>query len=401
MENNKNMQLTEEQIETIADALDEAVLGTPLEDIAKMPSNNGKLERSPEEITETGESAKVMVEVDPNSGEHRIAGAVDDSEEEETFEQMAERIQNSEIKLDETPITDEELEEYIKNKDSNGSMLTEVCGDMDLSADSIKKLLEIVNRKMNKEDFNIYKEFPDEIKQIIVNYMMAGGIPAYTNQGKQFRNMLSEQLINEFITNIGMERIKNDFNKEIEDLFKKGSDELAESVIGYTTERNQKYREYANNMEDEEKKEKVLSILDRIDEAYNLTELKEFSKRCKIKPIEFEKTNNRVYAPFLDKYTNSNFNIYDINLARPILLRNLQLENYEVTEKDIDAFFISFCKQCQNMSPENVLDHAYMYYVIYNIVLSDINKGKSIEVSKEYLANVAEVITNLRGRNKY
>lgn len=400
-ENTSNTQLTDEQIEYISEQMDNEIKGTSLEDLANMPSNQGKLERSAAEITEVGEQSKVAVMVDPNTGEHKIVGPADDNIDEETFEEMAQRIQNNEISFNESPITEEEIINHIANTDNSNQILSEVCGDIDLPPESIKKLLEIVNRKINREEFNVYREFPEEIKEMVNKYMTNGSIPLHSKEGKQFRNMISEQLIQEFITNINMDRIKHDFSKELEDLFAKGSNELADSIIGYTTERNQMYRKYAEEMEDPEKKEKVMIILDQIDEAYNLTNLKEMAKSCKIKPIELEKPFNRVYQSFLSKYKDSSYNIYDIAMARPILFRNLNnyFEDEEITEKDIDAFFICFCKQCKNMSPEIVTEHAYMYYVMYNIVLTDLNKGESVEVSTNFLKNVKEVICNLRERN--
>ena len=99
------------------------------------------------------------------------------------------------------------------------------------------------------------------------------------------------------------------------------------------------------------------------------------------------------------KYKYSNYNIYDINLAIPILARNITDEDHEYTDKDIYAFFIVFCKQCMNKSPEVVIDHAYMYYVLYNIVLLDMNKGEAKNVSDEFKENVREVIANIKTRN--
>ena len=52
------------------------------------------------------------------------------------------------------------------------------------------------------------------------------------------------------------------------------------------------------------------------------------------------------------------------------------------------------------MKPDVTTDHAFMYYVLYNVVLVDMNKGESAQVSIDFLKNVAEVIDNLRARNK-
>jgi hypothetical protein len=214
--------------------------------------------------------------------------------------------------------------------------------------------------------------------------------------------MLAEQIIQEFITNISMDRLKHDFNKELENIFVQGGSEIADTAIGYTQERNQMYRDYAEKIEDPEKKEKMYAILGKIDEAYALTDLKEFSKNCKIKRIEIEKPEQRVFNDFLRKYEDSAFNIYDIKVALPVLVRNLAEYFPEKKYEPLDSimFFICFCKFCRNMKPDVTTDHAFMYYVLYNVVLVDMNKGESAQVSIDFLKNVAEVIDNLRVRNK-
>lgn len=406
MESTENTKLTDEQVDDIAKQLDDAIKGTTLEDIAKLPSNNGVEEREITEDTEKGSLSMYNVQVDPNTGEHKIIGNADsDTIDSETFEEMCERIKNQDIKLDSSPISEEEIIQYIANS-MNGEespILAEMCSDVDIDPEVLKELLVIVNRKMNREDFNIYKALPDQIKKMIDDYMLKAKISGMSQEAKQFRNMLCESLIDEFITNISLNRITTDFNKEVESIFSKSSEEIAESVVGYTEERNKAYREAAEKIDDPEKKEKILTILDRIDEGHNLTELKEFAKKCKIKPIEFEKPN-RIFDSFLLKYKDSQYNIYDISMARPILYRNLNegLETPEFNDKDINAFFIVFCKQCLNFKSENPVDHAYMYYAIYNIILLDINKSDLTRaVSDEFLENVKEVIYNCRERNHF
>lgn len=404
-ENIQNTQITEEQAEQIATEIDKSVEGTALEELGDLPSNNGKIERTPEEIAagEKGTVARVLVGRDPNTGEHRVEGPVTSEAQEETFEEMAERISNSEIKLDETPITKEEIQDYIKTSGTDETgLLAEVADGANLSDAAIIELLEIVNRKMKKEEFNVYKAYPQEIRDMIDKYMVQGQIPLHSADGKRFRNMIAESMIDEFITNISLSRIQHDFSKEMEELFNKGTKEIAETVVGYTQERNQMYRDYAEKIEDPEKKEKMYAILGKIDEAYALTDLKEFSKNCKIKPIEIEKPEQRVFNDFLRKYEDSAFNIYDIKVALPVLVRNLAEYFPEKKYEPLDSimFFICFCKFCRNMKPDVTTDHAFMYYVLYNVVLVDMNKGESAQVSIDFLKNVAEVIDNLRARNK-
>jgi hypothetical protein len=133
-------------------------------------------------------------------------------------------------------------------------------------------------------------------------------------------------------------------------------------------------------------------ILDRIDEANNLTELKEFAKKCKIKSIELEKSK-KVFESFLDKYRTSSNNIYDISVACKSMIRNINKNGSNYTEDEIIAFYVAFCKQVRNYDESNPLDHAYMYYVLYFAATIDGDK------SGKFIENVKEVVANAKSRN--
>lgn len=399
MDNNENTKLTDEQVEQILEVMDDNLKESEsLSTIASLPSNNGVEESTSKE---TGSMKKVKVTVDPVTGEHAIVGGMDEEDgtgDNETFEEMCARLEN-ELDTDSvmsSPLTKDDMSAYVNNKDNKQfSMLSSIQDE--LTDEEIMKLLEITNRRIAKEEFNIYKEFPEKIQNLIDDYAGRSGVTD-RNTYNRLRNAVSDSIIDEFITNIKMEKATVDLNKEIETLFEKGSGEIADTIIGYTKERNEKYREYANGLDDEDKKEKLNGVLDSIEEAYNLTQLKEFAKKCKIKKIEVEKPDRQhnIIDSFLRAYDGSKYNIYNIYSAESILARHFK---EEFTIKDIRAFFILFCKQCLNYSPNDALQHAYMYYVMYNIVLVDVNKGNSKEVSDKFLDNIREVINNLKVRN--
>ena len=399
MEENKNTQLTDEQVEQIIDATNEAIAGTSLEKIAQFPSNNGQEETDPA-TREPGEKRMMQVAVDPNTGEHAVIGPAS-IEDDETFEEMLARIENSDMEaIAEAPITETEIIDYIsKEKNGSDTVLQMLTDDFSISDDAVRQLLKIVNKKIKKEDVDVYKEFPDEIKKMVDKYIISQQVPIFSKEGKRFRNMVCEELINEFITNISLNRTMTDFNKELESLFTKASEEIGDMAIGYTSEKNAQLRKFAENMEDSEKKEKLLNVIERLDDAYSLNSLKEFAKKCKIKKYELERPD-KVFKGFLSKYMESPYNIYDINVVRPIIGRYINADSeVEYNTTDINAFFIAFCKQCQNMHSNVPIDHAYMYNVIFNISLIDINKGDNKHISDTFVQNVRDVIDNLRIRN--
>ena len=399
----KSATISEEDMkkaEEIAESLDEVVQANEnLTMVKNLPSNNGVEERVPTE-EDKGESKKVMMQVNPNTGESFVA-TDEEVPEHKSFEEVVDSMDDYEdIDLDDSPVSEDEIKESIENKDG---VLGEIDNDFNLSPAGIQGLIRVINMKLKKEKFNTYKEFPEEIQNMIDEYMKKSNIPPFTKEGKTFRNMISDSLLDEVTTNIQSSRMSRDFNKEIESIFEEGASEIADTVIGFTKERNEAYRKYAEGLEDEEKKKKILEILDQIEEAFNLTTLKEFAKKQKIKKIEIDKCD-RVFRGMMDKYESSVYNIYDIKMAIPILFRNLNNNGADgvlYSDKDIKAFFVCFCKQCLNMKPSNVLEHAYMYYVLYNCVIMDINKGENRKTSEDFMENIKEVINNIRERNNF
>ena len=392
--------ITNEQAMQVAEVMEEIKNNSKdLSAVANLPSNNG-VETSTS--TEKGEYKMVDTKVDPITGETSIVNTEVNTEDNETFDEMCARLEKGEFKnVDNSPISKEELQSSLSDSSIEG------IDSISTDNETIMALLDLVNRKLKKENFNVYKEMPEKVKALINENAGTAGVPFNSNQYRSMRNMMAEALLDEFTSNIMTERASLDLNKEIEEIFAKGTAEIGDSIIGYTTERNAKYREAAEKLDDPEKKENLLHVLDEIDEAHNLSRLKEFSKKCKIRSIDIEnagKNKKSVYDfdSLNRKYEDSQYNIYSIYSAETILARNI-INNYpNMSDNAMQyarAFLLAFCKQTSSYTPSNTFNHAYMYYVLYNIVIMDINTGNSKPVSLEFLANIKECIDNLIARN--
>lgn len=389
--------LSEENIEAINKVMEDNIENSEeLKIIKDLPSNNN-VEENTDKIE--GEYKIANTILDPNTGESKIV-STEDTVDDTTFEQLLEDIDSGKIQvdIDDSPITEEELKENID------ALAPTEDTKFDLSDEAMQELLVIANRRMKKEEFSVYKEFPTEIQKMIneaIGIPFENGSPAIsTNESRAIRNAMAEQLLDEFIMKISFERARMDLNKEIENVFKEGVKDIAEYSVGYTQERNAAYREYAEGLEDEEKKTKLLETLDTIDTAYSLDPLKEFAKTCKIKKYDIEEPKN-YFRDFLNKYSNSSYNIYDIKLTLPILERHI-VDNEVYNNADVIAFLVCFCKYIKNFKVENILEHSFMYYVIYNIVLIDSNTSeKTKEVSDKFIENIKEVMNNLKERNSF
>lgn len=394
--------LTEEQVEQINEIMEEASENNPdLKVIKDLPSNNGIEEN--EGNTEEGEMKLAHVSIDPTTGENRIIRTIDEDSDEfndittDTFEDLVKAVEEGDInvKIDDSPITEKELRDIVELDENDNISLTN---------EEYKTLLDITNRRMNKEEFNIYKLLPEPIKKIInetIGISTNSDNPIVTKEMRTVRNVMAESYIDNSIMNITMSRARADLNKEVEEIFKKTEKDVAEYTIGYTQERNKSYREQVEAMEDGDKKNSLLKTLDTIDSAYSLEPLKEFAKTCKIKKYDLENPKN-YFRDFTAKYSTSEYNIYDIKLTPSILERKIvNVEGNETyNNADVLAFLVCFCKYIRNFKCENILEHTFMYYVIYNIVMMDANTSeKTIGVSDEFANNIRQVMDNLKERN--
>ena len=90
------------------------------------------------------------------------------------------------------------------------------------------------------------------------------------------------------------------------------------------------------------------------------------------------------------KYMNNKLVINDINLVYDILTR---VSNY--SEDTIKKFIILFTKICMNYSPENVIEHTYMYYTIKNILSLSFTNEEDSDFIRELKDNLYNVLDKL------
>jgi hypothetical protein len=238
--------------------------------------------------------------------------------------------------------------------------------------------------------------------------MIDNGVHGYNAKTNEIRNMLASTLIDEFITNISINKSIDTFNNEMEDLFKKTGEEFSKMYKEYDTERT-KYLEAALEKipEGDPKRETITKVLDSINDAYKLDRLKAATGKIRIKNFDREKPE-RIFSDFEFKYKNTDYKVYPIKMVAKTLHKHL-IDNIKETlpenlsEEDKLAradvlasietldFLILFCKFCMNYKPSIPEDHAFMYYTLYNIMLLDVYKGEEYEdFSKGFINNIVE-----------
>lgn len=383
---NLDEKLTDEQIDQIKDDFGKVInflKDVDLESTKGKPFNDYESKPNYDPNT-VGDNEKVImsVGVNPATGE-RIMLSPNDSKD-ISMDSIADSIDSF---YDDESITEEDIKDNLKK----GDMFKEG----DIPEEDIAILVSIANRMIKKENFNIYKACPDSIQIMVDNYIVSGGSDLRTLERRlgisnrsvnEMRNSITKSLMDRFIDNIRREKHR-DFARDLELFYQQYTDDITDIGEISIMDRNKHYRDYISKIEDPNRKRKMEVIIDRIDDAFSLNELKEYSKKCKIKDIELRKYN-KIFNEFLNKYKNSYNNIYDINLAKTILTRILK------SEIDAVAFLICFCSYCKNFKDSNIKDHTFMYYVLYYCVMIDVS-----DASVEFINNIEEVVSNLKAKN--
>lgn len=355
-----------------------------VQDAMNMNNNNDDivaLRNSKEDTPEEGQMTNVYVAIDPVTGENRIVGEVDQEiEEEKSLSDIGSSISDEPVK-----ITEDIINKCFENNESFVGKIHNI------SDESIKEFLKIIEKyNKTKEDVK-YKDLPKEFQDIITKFAIQSGHSVNEIGFYNIRNEIAQMFIDETITNIGIDDIVASYYREVENIYKATDDHISTIIKDYADKRSKIIEDAAKNITDPEKKKVAENIIDSIHDAYALERLIECAKEHKIKIKNYDlERPEKVYRDFLYKYQNSPSNIYSINVVASVLRRHLNSDD----PKDTDRFLILFCKFCRDYNPEDIAQHSFMYYVTYNIVLLDAYKNKEYdEFAPDFLDNIRKVIS--------
>jgi hypothetical protein len=387
----------EEETSSLIDRIDEDIKNDSARNVLDYNAGKPKFEdisasdrEYTEEETKDEEKTNINVIIDPVTGEHKITGLDHESEDKE-FNDLVDQINSSDDDYFEIKdLSEDDIKSYTNNPDKNG-VLSDLASNNDgfaISPQGYTSIIDIIERRGKMENFNVYKSLPPEVKKLIDDYIKTTPATALpTKELNRFKNQLAESIISEFVMNIQINKSKQDFATDLEKIY---ATDNKNNKFESEEERFKAYNAEADKIEEADKKKRMKDILAKINEARQLDTLAEFAKTCKIKKIEVEKYQSRIFNTFLGKYKTSAKNIYDINIGLSVVTRHM-LE-YECTFEEAIKFMIVFCKFVQNYSPDNYLEHAYMYYVLYYCAMLDTEK------SKTYTDNIFKVISAIRER---
>ena len=371
--------LNDEQVKQISDFLEE----NKSDQVKEMEEIIAKVEVNPDAPLEEDDINVSINEI----GKPVLTKSDEEEEDLSIYSDLFEDGVIPEVDFNKEEVTDELIVKACK----------EVLG---CNVSDSNKLLNIIKEyrplsEEEKENYPLYVKLPDSIKKQI--NAMNGNTKTYRNQ---IARTLIDNIIKESVIDKEFDNVKDLMGSIAKELDMSNTVEMYTKYQKGLMEDN--LRAHADKVReegDEEKAKKLNEISDAYHESYTFDKLKEEiinnGGKFKIKPIEIEKIESRVFDGFNAKYNKSDFMIP--NIVEAMMIATDKLTDYEV--KDIMKFFIVFCKYCRDFTPENVAQHTFMYYSLMNIItlnFEDVNEDN--EFAKRIRKAVSEVIDLIKER---
>lgn len=358
--------LTDEQVDEIVNVLEKerkSILEVPTE------------EESYELI-----EAEADVKVDPKTGEYTVLSEKDNE-------------------LANKKIADSTITEVVKDMNNDEQLEKDYLQDMVDNPEEALQLFEVINRIRAGEKFSVYNALPQSIKNIVDN-MNSGSIA--------MRNEIAKDLMKTFIEGIESEKELVDFNDAFQKEVQETVGDLSELYSSVLEDRCGKLEEVIKELEGKGKNEEAKtykelliafndshSLVRQLDALDNMSGIRKALRRA-TKPGYLD----RAIQYFNYKYTlrkNKKLIIKDMSNVPMILLRVLNKSGQDrtFTMDDVYQYVMLLCEVCKNYSPDNPVEHQFMYYSVNNIIALDFVEMEKSEFNKELIQNIVKVIDKI------
>lgn len=293
-------------------------------------------------------------------------------------------------------LSDEKIEAHLrKNAEDN----------FDMPDEEIIQLLSAVSKYRHEEKCNFYNELPPTIQKMVDSLIESNGMPPI-----QMRNNVAKFLLQEFVGQAELDNIFIDFETSLNEALKIPS--LGDLYSEHTREIMEvKIPEIIEKIKDTEPKnaELLQGIKDRFEMSYSLSIMKDhFESNARTRKLM--RRDWKKYESFCGEYNlrnhRSQFKMPDckgiINALDKVFIEDAALDKesrvYEmgITEMDIDKFIVLFCRVPITMDPNNILDAAYMYYALRNILSLGMTNENRTPFAAELINNICDIIEFIR-----
>ena len=371
MQENEKTILTDEELETLTNSLEKNASDS--EDTKAIREAKKRLEEMEEELKlEDGG----MVDVVPNENTGEVV-----------LTEVQEQYKDTDSSLSE--IAEGKLDE--KNTENfNNNLKNSISTQFDIPDEEIKELISVIMRYRSGESFSVYNALPETVKKFVNVMAMELGTP------RDKYNMIAKSVLDQFIAEANIDQEFIDFQKALEKEL-----EIPNMIDMYSEHNKERMEvtilESADKLQEQypEKAEMLRQVSKTFTETYKFTRLKDCLANDP-KVMRKLRRSKTLYKRYCDEFNyknkDSQYKINDIYMVGKVLNKVLPSD---ILVDDIYKFVTLFCKTCEDLNPNDVVDCAYMYYFIKNIIMLEYADEAKTEFSKELISNIINMINEI------
>lgn len=305
-----------------------------------------------------------------------------------------------------------------------------------LTDDETIQLLETIKMMNNKKDYPVFDNLPKPMQDVINSLMAENQIP------DKHKNAIARTVINEMLSDAGMQEAFVDLQKALDDALNIPS--IADMYSEHTKEVMEvRIPEMAENIKDAEpeKAKLLMNVKEAFTKSYTFSfarEMYENNARIRKAVRRYDMEIKRALEEFNFRNSKSNFLMNDVR-EMPDILKHIFIEepseilahmatiddsiknridsgdlaeavklagipnmekiyDMDISETDIQKFCVMICKSCENMDPTNIVDASYMYYMMKNIIMLKHTQEAKTDFAAELISNICDTIAFIRNK---
>jgi len=317
------------------------------------------------------------------------------------------------------------MEEAIKEVFENGgkipenSIIPQPESDNPMNEEEMMEFVSLISKYKKDRNYPVYKNMPESMKETVRQLAIANNIPASN------WNSVACMILDEFISDSKIDDAFVDLEKAIDEALE------MPSVIDLYSEHTKNVMEtyipeMAEKIKDEfpDKAARLLEVRDAFIRSYTFSFAKDsYDTNARVRKAirRWEREGNRCLDSFNLLNSRSNFKMNDVRQIPEILIDILMNEPHQVasmheesgeeipekykklidldfTVEDVTKFCILICESCRNLDPNNVVDAAYMYYMIKNIIVLKHTQEAKTDFATELINNICDTIVFIRNK---
>ena len=397
--------LSDQDIQDITETINDSVENNPNTELYEQAKEQADAQPVGSDVVE----AKAKIILDPITGAPKqIVEEVDEEDDEDedfhlqSFEEM---LADESIGTQDIDVSTLEISNDSVNSVFNVAF-PEISGkftEMDYMM-----IMTAIKRVQKGEEFPYFNAMPQIIKDAI-NGMI--GPQLGTDMGnyvKEGRNYIAKSFLDDIINNEFLDAATLDLQKTIAEGNKQKEMNIKQDDYWYNVRKY--FLEDLINKSNKARAEGKTEEADRYDltreqftQSYTYKEMRELyntTGKLKIKKIQIEKFD-RECREFNCRYQKTQTVIQDISALLPCLNRHVNGRFGLNTLKEFICIFIKYT-WIKNMSPNNIIDHVFMYFFIYNIISLDMynrENEKDVAFHDELINNINAFLQDIEDKN--